>query len=194
MFLGGNMANLNLQLPDEIFSEITKIASQMKQSPEDLVQLALSFFLQTDAVENAMEGLTRKDDGESLVDFPQLKEELGLDIQFHPAAMEELDAIEEEDQIEILEEFINRISSSEEEENTIDLILQDDGEQQMVLSSFAFGDLIYQLGKKVVIYHLALNEDDEDEDDDMDIEEDDAQFIEALLEEEQDYKLAKSDN
>ena len=76
------MATLNIQLTDDFHSELSNIAEQLKISPEQCVQLALHHFFQTDTVENAIEGSMRMTDGQTLVDFPELKEELGIEIKF----------------------------------------------------------------------------------------------------------------
>lgn len=168
------MATLNIQLTDDFNSELTNIAEQLKVSPEQCVQLALHHFFQTDTVENAIEAIARIDDGQALVDFPELKEELGIEIKFHPDAMDELESVAEEDQIDILERLINRISANEDElEATLDIVIKEQGENQLVLSGFSFGDIVYELGENVVIYHIALIEEEEDEeesDDDEDEE------------------------
>lgn len=168
------MATLNLTIPDDIFAELSIIATQLKQTPEQSVLLALNHFLQTSTVENAIEGLNRMEDGEALVDFPELQDELGIEIKFHPDAMDELESVEEEDQIEILEQLITRISSEEEDEveNTLDLVLKEEGENQVVLSGFDFGDIVYQLGQNMIIYHIALTEEASDEDEVEDEDED----------------------
>lgn len=166
------MATLNIQLTDDFQSELSNIAEQLKISPEQCVQLALHHFFQTDTVENAIEGSLRMSDGQELVDFPELKEELGIEIKFHPDAMEELESVSEEDQIDILERLISRISANEDElEATLDIVIKEQGENQLVLSGFSFGDIVYELGESVVIYHIALiEEDDEAEGDDEDEE------------------------
>ncbi len=177
------MANLTLEVADDVYSELTNLAEQLKISPEQCAQLALHHFLQTDTIENAIEGVNRMDDGQELVDFPELKEELGIEIKFHPDAMDELESVTEEDQIEILERLINRISAHEEElEATLDIVIKEIGESQVVLSGFGFGDIVYQLGENVVIYHIALiEEDDEDEDDDSEDELDEEDEEEGSL-------------
>jgi predicted transcriptional regulator len=164
------MTTMNINIPDEIYEEISILASQLKQSPEQCALLALNHFLQTDTVENAIEGIARMSDGEELVDFPELKDELGIEIKFHPDAMDELESVAEEDQIDILEQLITRVSAEEEEEeeNTLDLVLKEEGEDQIVLSGFSFGDIVYLLGQKMIIYHIALAEEEMDEEDEGD--------------------------
>ncbi len=181
------MATLNIELTDDFNSELSHIAQQLKISPEQCAQLALHHFFQTDTVENAIEGALRMEDGQTLVDFPELKEELGIEIKFHPHAMEELESVSEEDQIDILERLINRISANEEElEATLDIVIKENGENQLVLSGFGFGDIVYELGENVVIYHIALIEEDEADEDDEDEDEDDEDEDE---EEEEDEEL-----
>ena len=185
------MANLTLNLPDDVYAELSNIAAQLKISPEQCSQLALQHFLQTDSIENAIEGVSRVDDGEELVDFPELKEELGIEIRFHPDAMEELESVSEEDQIEILEQLISRISDQEEDlEATLDIIISEQGENQIVLSGFNFGDIVYQLGKNIIIYHIALIE-EEDEGDEEDEDEIDEDFEDETDEE---HKITQTDN
>jgi len=168
---------LTIDLPDDFYAELCDIASQLKQTPEQSAILALSHFAQTDTVDNAIEGMARTEDSEVLVGFPELQEELGLEIKFHPMAMEELEAIEEEDQIEILEQLIHRIASSEEElDGTLDLVLKEESSSQIVLSGFDFGDVIYKAGQNIIVYHLALHE-DENEDDEEEL---DDEFENAL--------------
>ncbi len=166
------MTTMNIDLPEEMFEEFNNIAEQLTLSHTECVQLALNHFFQTHILESAVEGIARIDDGESLVAFPELKEELGLDITFHPMAMEELETLTEEEQVIILEEVINRITqetADEQDDDDLDLVLKDLGDKQIVLSEFDFGDVVYQIGQSVVIYHIAILEDNEDE---MDIEED----------------------
>lgn len=170
------MATMNIEVPDEIFSEINNIAEQLKMSATECIQLALNHFLQTHTLESAVEGIARIDNGETLVDFPELKEELGLEITFHPMAMEELEALTEDEQVIILEELINRITDEEGEEadDALDLVLKDMGEDQIVLSEFSFGDVVYKIGQTVAIYHIAILGDmDEEDEDDLDEDEDD---------------------
>lgn len=157
--------DVTVSIPDELYSDLTNVAEQLKQTPSECLQLALHHFLLTDTVDNAIEGLARMNDGQALVDFPELKEELGLEIRFHPYAMEELESVEEDDQLDILEQIINRISQQEDEaeEATIDLVLQQNADSQVVLSGFSFGDIVYQQGSNVIIYHISLIEEEEDE-------------------------------
>lgn len=166
------MATLSITLPDEVFAELNNIAAQLKQTPEQCLQLSLSHFLQTDSLENAIEGIARMADKEPLVDFPELKEELGIDIQFHPIAMDELESLDEEDQVEVLGQLIERISAEEEElDNTLDLVLKEEGDNQVVLSGFNFGDVVYQVGTTITIYHIALSEEEEEMEEEEDDEE-----------------------
>ncbi|HRE32041.1 MAG TPA: hypothetical protein PLD88_08715, partial [Candidatus Berkiella sp.] len=156
-------------------TELSIVAEQLKLSPEQCILLALNHFIQTETVGNAIEGQSRVGDGEELVDFPELKEEVGIEIQFHPAAMEELETLEEEAQVHVLGELIERISAEEDElTDTLDLVLKDDPENQLVLSGFSFGEVVYTIGETVVIYHIAFTEeedfDDEDEDEDDELE------------------------
>lgn len=163
------MTMLQINVPDDAMTELSIVAEQLKMSPEQCVLLALNHFIQTDTAGNAIEGQSRIGDGEALVDFPELKEEVGIDIQFHPIAMEELETLEEEAQVHVLGELIERISAEEEElTDTLDLVLKDDPENQIVLSSFSFGDVVYTIGETVVIYHIAFTEEEEFEDEEED--------------------------
>lgn len=180
---------VTVSIPDELYSDLETVAEQLKQNPSECLQLALHHFLLTDTVDNAIEGITRMNDGQDLVDFPELKEELGLEIRFHPQAMAELESLEEDDQLDILEQIITRISqqADEEEEAAIDLILKQNTDSQVVLSGFSFGDIVYQQGNNVIIYHIALIEEDsdEDEEDDEDYDEDEEEL--------EDYEDEKSE-
>lgn len=173
------MTTLTIDIPEPFHAELSEIAKQLKQTPEQCAVLALSFFLQTDTSENAIEGFSRIGDNQTLVDFEELKEEIGIEVQFHPNAMDELESLEEEEQIELLDEFITRISAQSEEENSIDLVLKEEGDEQIVLSSFEFGDIIYKLGTNIIIYHIALSLEEDDEEDD---EEDEEEDLEAMFE------------
>ncbi len=169
------MTTLQLNVPDDAMAELSIISEQLKLSPEQCILLALNHFIQTDTVANAIEGQARVGDGEVLVDFPELKEEVGIDIQFHPTAMEELETLDEEAQVHVLGELIERISAEEEQlSDTLDLVLKDDPENQLVLSGFSFGDVVYTIGETVVVYHIAFAEeedyDDEEEDEEIEIE------------------------
>lgn len=183
------MANLNLTIADDVYSELTDVAEQLKISPEQCAQLALHHFLQTDTIENSIEGIARMDDGEELVDFPELKEELGIEIKFHPAAMDELESVTEEDQIEILEQLVTRISAQEEDlEATLDIVIKEEGENQIVLSGFDFGDIVYQLGQNIIIYHIALIEEEDEDDEDDELDDDFEEDEEAALDESEEHK------
>lgn len=154
------MARVTLELPDEFYAELQDAASQMKMTPENCVELALTHFMQSHALMSAIEALSRIDDGETLVDFPELKEELELDIKFHPMAMEELDSLTEEEQVDVLEDLINRISGDEEELlETMDLVIREDGTNQIILSEFSFGQVVYQIGDVITIYYVGILED-----------------------------------
>lgn len=170
------MTTMTLDIPDEIYSELTNIAEQLKITPQECLQLSLNHLFQTHTLDSALEGSSRIDDGQDLVDFPELKEELGMDIKFHPQAMEELEALTEEEQVTILEELITRITSEEfEVEDTLDLVLKDHEDKQTVLSEFDFGDVVYQIGQIIAIYHISVLNDiedlDEEEEDDEDEDE-----------------------
>ena len=154
------MATLNITIPDEIFAELTDIAEQLKQTPEQCLHLAMCHFLQTRALDTVLEGMARSHhESSEHIDFPELKETYGIDIKFHPMAIEELESLTEEEQMGILEEIIERISEDDPEaEATIDLVIQEQGETQIVLSEFDFGDVVYQISSGITVYHIALNE------------------------------------
>lgn len=172
------MPSLTINIPDELFEELKDAAKELTLEPDELLTMSFNHFIQTPTIDNVAEGLERSQTpDENLISFPELKEELDMDINFHPLAMEELESLDEEDQIELIGELINRISQEDNVEN-IDLVLKDDEDGTLLLSSFDFGDLIYRLTDEVItIYHIALNEeldedfDDEDEDFDEEIEE-----------------------
>lgn len=167
------MTTTTFELPEDVSVELSNIAEQLKITPTQTVRLALSHFLQSETLANGLEGVARIDDGEALVDFPELKEELGIDIKFHALAMEELEELSEEEQVAILEEIIDRITTEDDElSESLDLVLKEEGENQVVVSEFSFGDVVYQIGNMVAIYHIAMIEDaeDEDEEDEEEIE------------------------
>jgi predicted transcriptional regulator len=158
------MPTISITVPDEIYEEFSSLAEQLKQSPQECAMLALNHFMQTDTIENAIEGVARmQDTTEELIPFPELKEELGLDVKFHPMAMDELEGLEEEDQIEVLESLIHRMANEEElDDDAIDLLLKETPEGQVKISVFPFGDITYLVGPTIVVYHIALAEMDED--------------------------------
>jgi hypothetical protein len=167
------MPKITVNVPDELFEVLSEIASSLKESPENCLMLALNHLMQTDTLDNAIEGVSRMDDGQALVDFPALKEELDIDIQFHHQAMEELEALEEEDQIEVLGQFVERISEEEAELlPELDLAIKETPDGQVILSSFDFGEIVYQSGESTIIYHLAMEELEDEDDDEEDEEED----------------------
>ncbi len=181
------MAKITVNVPDELNEVLSEIASGLKETPENCLLLALNHLMQTDTLDNAIEGVSRIDDGQALVDFPALKEELDIDIQFHPQAMEELEELEEEDQIEVLEQFVERISEEDAELlSELDLAIKETAEGQVILSSFDFGEIVYQSGESTIIYHLAmaeLEEDDDEEEEDEDFEDEEDSDDELLFDE-----------
>lgn len=166
------MASITLQLPDEFYAELTDAANQLKSTPEQCLELALAHFMQSHALMSAIEALERMEDKEPLVDFPELKEELELDIKFHPMAMEELESLTEEEQVSVLEDLINRISgeSDEELEDSMDLVIKDTPDYQVILSEFSFGQVVYKISDVITIYFVGILEDEEDEIEDEDEE------------------------
>lgn len=184
------MKTLSIQLPDELYDEFINISSQLKISPDDCALLAISHLMQTDSFQNAMEAMERYQDGQKLIEIPEFQEELDVILRFHPLAKEELDTLDEESQVDILSELIDRTALDEEElEHTIDLVIKDNNDTQVVLSSFDFGDIIYEIGEDITIYHIALDDsEDEDEDDDEESDDDDNNDTEEDLDEEFEYE------
>lgn len=170
------MASITLELPDEYYSELIDTASQLKTTPEHTLGLALAHFMQSGALMSALEAVARTDDNEPLVDFPELKEELELDIKFHPMAMEELDSLTEEEQVTVLEDLINRISSEPEDlDDSLDLVIADTPDYQLILSEFSFGQVVYRIGDFITIYYVGIIEDEDDELEDEEEEEDESE-------------------
>lgn len=181
------MASINVEIPDELLEDLEDISEQLKTSTSETVMLGLSFIMQTNTLENAIEGIARIDDDtdEEIISFPEIKEEIDLDINFQAAAMEELEALDEEDQIELIGHLIERLSMDEEvEDNNVDLILREEDDASVILSCFEFGDIIYRLGEDVTIYHIAMHDLLDDEEFDEVLEEAyDEDFIEEADEE-----------
>lgn len=181
------MATININIPEEILSDLSDVAAQLKLNAEQCMKLALSHFLQSDALTNAMEGVSRTEDDQILMDFPELQQELNMNIKFHPQAMEELESLPPEAQINVLEQLLIRITSEEEMlEETLDLVLDEDETSQLLLSEFNFGDVIYQTSPATIkIYHIALLENEEENElddlDEEDFEEDEEEFNEEEI-------------
>jgi hypothetical protein len=169
------MATLTVNIPDEIYAELQTVAEQLQQTPEQCLQLGLCYFLQTPTLDSALEGIARINTEVEYIDFPELKEAYGIDIKFHPMAIEELEVLDEEEQTNVLEELIDRISEDNPEaEEMMDLVLKEEPDHQIVLSEFAFGDLVYKIGQSITVYHIALAEEmfeEEDEGDTAEAEE-----------------------
>lgn len=182
------MASINVEIPDELLEDLEDISEQLKTTASETVMLALSYIMQTNTLENAIEGIARIDDNEEeIISFPEIKEEIDLDINFQATAMEELEALDEEDQIELIGHLIERLSMDEEvEDQNVDLILREEDDASVILSCFDFGDIIYRLGEDVTIYHIAMHDlVDDDEEFDEELEEAyDEDFIEEADEEE----------
>lgn len=181
------MTMITIDISDELHQELLDVAGQLKINANETIQLALGYFLQAQSLTSVLEGTSRMSDGQALVDFPELKEEIGMDIKFHSKAMEELEALTEEEQVDVLEELITRITTPDEElEETLDLVIKEEQGTQIVLSEFYFGDVIYKIGQTVEIYHLALLEDeDESEADDNEEDEGEGEELEEDLFEEE---------
>ena len=156
------MPTISISIPDDVYEEFSNVAEKLTQSPQECAMLALNHFLQTDTTENAIEGITRMQQNAELIPFPELKEETGLDIKFHPAAMDELEDLDEDDQIEILESLIDRMSAKEEEnieDDAFDLMLKELPEGKLMISIFPFGDITYLSGPTIQVFHISLAED-----------------------------------
>ncbi len=153
------MTSLNVDLPDEVYEDLSEVAKRLNQSPEETTQMALSLLMQFDALDYALIGSARMADGEETVPLPALGQDSDLMLEFHPQALEELQSLEEDDQVEVLTEFIERIVADEEElEDTLDLVINEDEDTQVVLSSFDFGDIVYKIADHVTIYMIGLPE------------------------------------
>lgn len=152
------MPALTIDIPDELYDELEETAAELNIEASDLLMLSFNHFVQTDTIDNVIEGLDRSTmPDENLITFPELKEELDLDINFHPLAIEELESLEEEDQVELIGQLIERISQEEAAEE-VDLILKEDNDDTVLLSSFDFGDITYRINDEfITIYHIALN-------------------------------------
>lgn len=160
------MATLTIEIPNELLEELEEVTEELKISTSETVMLALSFIMQQDTLDNAIEGISRVDDEENseVISFPEIKEEFELDINFHASAMEELEELDEEEQTELIGQLIERLSQEDEDlDDEVDLVLRDQEEASLILSCFDFGDIIYQLSDEITIYHIAIHEPLEDE-------------------------------
>lgn len=174
------MATLTIEIPDDLYDELKETATELKSNPSDALILAYNHFMQTEVVDNAVEGMERSAiSDENLISFPELKEELDIDINFHPLAMEELESLDEEDQIELIGQLIERLSQGDEDlADDVDLVLNETEAATVLLSSFDFGDIVYRVNDEfITIYHIALS-DAFDEELDLDDEELDDEFEE----------------
>lgn len=167
------MTNLTIELPDEVYSDLNEVAKRLNQTPEETTQMALSLLMQFDSIDFALIAIQRMQEEHETTPLPALQEEAELSLEFHPAAMEELQSLEEEDQVEVLSAFIERIVAEEDElDDTLDLVINENETEQVVLSSFDFGDIVYKIGDKVVIYMIGFPPMDDLEEFDFDEEED----------------------
>lgn len=165
------MTVLNVELPNEILEDVIEVSKQLNQTPEELMQMALSLLMQSDSLDNAIEAKERMNDGQTPVALPALdKEDLELSIQLHPDALVEFSMLDEEDQLDVLSDLIERVVSEEGEEpafdNTLDLVINETEDSQVILSSFEYGDIVYKVSDSITIYLLNLPDlvDDEFED------------------------------
>lgn len=165
------MTSLKIELPDDVYNDLGEVAKRLNQTPEETTQMALSLLMQFDSLDYALIATQRINDDQESVPLPALAEEADLALEFHPEALEELQSLEEDDQVEVLSSFIERIVAEEAElENTLDLVITENDNEQVVLSSFDFGDIVYKIGDKVVVYMIGLPPEEEFEE--FDIEED----------------------
>lgn len=171
------MSTVNVTLPDEILADVSEVAKKLKQTPEEFMQMALSLLMQSDSLDNAMMAMERLNDGQNTVRLPAFDDEdPELSIELHPEALAELNMLDEEDQIDVLSDLIERVVSEDEPdfdlENTLDLVINESEESQLVLSSFEYGDIVYKISDKIVIYLINLP-DLMPEEDDMEMAEED---------------------
>lgn len=152
------MGNITLSLSDDLFSELSDTATALKCTLPEFIELAVSHFFQTPTLENSLEAMERISDQEALVDFPELRDELELDIKFHPLAIEELESLSQEDQITILENLVSRISEESDDE-AVDLVIKETPEYQIVLSEFHFGQVVYKIGESIIVYYVSVSDD-----------------------------------
>lgn len=168
------MTTLNVELPDEIFEDITEVAKELDQTPEEFMQMALSLLMQSDSLANAMVAMERVKDKQMPVTLPTMdSEEPELSIELHPDALAELQMLDEEDQIDVLGDLMERVLNETQEEDDesfsegLDLVINETEDSQLILSSFDYGDIVYKLSDKIVVYLLNLPDlipDEEDED------------------------------
>lgn len=196
------MATLTIDLPDELFGELKETAVEMGLDPSALVSLCFQYFSQTETLDNIIEGLERTQISEdNLITFPGLKEELDLDFNFHPHAIEELETLEQSDQIEVISQLVERLSQEDELlDEGIDIVIKDEENASLLMSSFDFGDIIYRVSEELVtIYHIALDESmdeafDEDEDEMAEFEDEDEMFDELGELGEDEFEFGEDEN
>lgn len=175
------MQKITIEIPDEFYDELKETAEALDSDVAGALTLAYQHFSQTEALDSAIEGIERSTTSdEDLIEFTEIKEELDIDLNFHPLAMEELTSLEPDDQVELIGQLIERLSQPNVSLDGIDIILKDGESSSLLLSSFEFGDIVYRISDEMIsIYHLSLLEDlddenfldDEDEDDDFDDDE-----------------------
>ncbi|HET9843252.1 MAG TPA: hypothetical protein VFP93_01175 [Gammaproteobacteria bacterium] len=167
------MTSLKIDLPDDVYTDLTEVAKRLKQTPEETTQMALSLLMQFESLDYALVAMQRVEDGQETVPLPALAEESELSLEFHPEALDELQTLDEEDQVTVLTELIERIVAEEDElEDTLDLVINENSAEQIVLSSFEFGDIIYRIANKVTVYMIALPTQEEFEAEDISEDED----------------------
>ena len=73
------------------------------------------------------------------------------------------ESLEEEDQIEVLGALIDRILGEDDPETSLDLPICQTPHGTLTTSGFPFGDIIYNKGSALIVYHIALAEEEGDE-------------------------------
>jgi|GEM_PF-3193001 hypothetical protein len=149
------MASISLDLNEEMNTNLSDLSKQLNQSPAECVEMALNLLMQYEGLEHALQGVGRVGDGQSPIELPAAGEnEAELKIAFHNAALEELQQLDEEDQIEVLSALTDRVYGETEEDLGIDLIINENNQQQTILSSFDFGHVVYTLSEKGLTLYL----------------------------------------
>lgn len=153
------MTILNVELPNEIHEDVVEIAKQLNQTPTELMQMALSLLMQSDALNNAIEAMERSKDGKETIALPlaEAQQETDIAIGFHPEALVEFNSLSEEDQLDVLSELIEHIGSVDDENNfdeTITLVINETDNSQTLLSSLDYGDIVYKVDDNALIIYL----------------------------------------
>ena len=193
-----SMSQIQVNLPDELHEILNEVASRLNKTPEESIELALNFFLQMDTIDCAIIGKERFDANAELVPLAVDGEDddLEYELKFHPEALEEYEALDEEQQMLAICALVTRLFDEEDEESDVsqtppELDLYSTEDTDLILSHFSFGDIVYAVNSDAVaIYHVSFNEEDALDDDDIDDDdededdEDDADFEADFSEEE----------